>query len=393
MIVITFLRNLVGYVCFRAYGGFADRFLNLCTKENISLWNIQNIGGRITACTYIKDYLRIRGVAKKSGMRVMCIEKKGLPFFIRQNKKRVGLLIGAVASFLIVFTLSQFVWSVSVVGNTTLENEYILETFEKYGIKVGTKITKEEMEYATNMAMKEIDSLSWATVNKKGSVAVIEVRERTQAPQMYDASKPTNLVASEDGVVLSVDVLYGKEEVKAGSAVTKGDLLIGGVVTHRDGTETLIHADGYVKALVRKNGSFSFNDFTYYNQSDSAARKVFFFFGVQIPIGKAVSQDFYTEHKSFAESDKNLLPLGIITQYGASFSTEKTDLSDSLKDKMSLFGCALNCKNMLDYCNIKKSVIKENDTTDVKGYSFYAECEQEIGKLQEIYVEKNNDTE
>lgn len=389
MIVVSFLRSLVGYVCFRAYGGLADRFLNLCTRDNISLWNIQNVGGRITACTYIKDYIRIRKAAKKSGMRVMCIEKRGLPFFIRQNKKRVGLLVGIAASCVIVFVLSQFVWSVSVVGNTTLENEYILETFEKYGIKVGTKITKEEIEYATDMAMKEIESLSWATVNKKGSVAVIEVREKTQAPQMYDASKPTNLVASEDGVVLSVDVLYGKEEVKPGSAVTKGDLLIGGVVTHRDGTESLIHADGYVKALVRKNGSFSYRDFTYYELTDSASRKVIFFFGIKIPIGKAVTGNFYTEHKSFAESDKNLLPLGIITEYGANFSTEKTDLSDSIKNKAALFGCALNCKNMLEYCNIKKAVIEENDTS----FSFYAECEQEIGKLQEIYVEKDNDTE
>ncbi len=389
MIVITFLRNLVGYVCFRAYGGFADRFLNLCTSENISLWNIQNVGGRITACTYIKDYLRIRKAAKKSGMRVMCVEKRGLPFFIRQNKKRAGLFVGIAASLIAVFMLSQFTWSISVVGNTTLENEYILEIFEKYGIKVGTKITKEEIEYAVDMAMKEIETLSWAAVNKKGSVAVIEVREKTQAPQMYDASKPTNLVASEDGVVLSVDVLYGKEEVKPGSAVTKGDLLIGGVVTHRDGTESLIHADGYVKALVRKNGSFSYNDFTYYSLTDSDSRKVIFFFGIKIPLGKVAVYDFRTEHKSFAESDKNLLPLGIITEYSASFSTEKTDLSDSVKNKTALFGCALSSKNMLEYCDIKNGVVEKTDT----GYLFYAECEQEIGKLQEIYVEKDNDTE
>jgi len=138
------------------------------------------------------------------------------------------------------------------VGNISLDDDYLLDTFEKYGVCVGSRISSVDTELAAQSAMSDIEKLSWASVNLKGSVMVIEVREKTDAPEIYDDKTPTNLVAGEDGVILSIDVLYGNEEVKPGSAVLKGDLLISGMISHPDGSESVIHADGYVKALVKK---------------------------------------------------------------------------------------------------------------------------------------------
>ena len=84
--IIEFLRYIFGYINFKAYGGLADRFLNLCTRDGIPLWNIKNVKGNISASTTINGYLAIRRPAKKSGMRVMAIEKKGLMFFLKRNK-------------------------------------------------------------------------------------------------------------------------------------------------------------------------------------------------------------------------------------------------------------------------------------------------------------------
>lgn len=103
--IIEFLRYLFGYINFRAFGGFADRFLNLCTKENIPLWNIKNTDGRISASTTIGGYLAIRRPARKAGMKVRALEKKGLVFFLKRNKIRVGILVGAAASAVIFLRL------------------------------------------------------------------------------------------------------------------------------------------------------------------------------------------------------------------------------------------------------------------------------------------------
>ncbi len=390
MLIIQIIRYLFGYINFRAFGGFADRFLNLCTRDGIPLWNIKNVKGNISASTTIAGYLSIRKPARKSGMKVMVLDKKGLIFFLKRNKIRVGILVGALICVCITIILSQFIWSVSLVGNVELEDDFLLSSFERYGVKVGAPIRVLEDEIAQSV-VSEIETLSWAAINRKGTAVVIEVREKTIAPKMYDDKTPTNLVASEDGVILSIDALYGNEEVKPGSAVVKGDLLISGVVTHKDGKENTIHADGYVKALVKRKNTFSGNDFSLFVQTKENLRKSLFFFGIRIPLGKAVSKDFYTEHKSFIESEKILLPLGIITEYGAEFSDEPLQTDDETKEMLALWKSANYVKELLGFSDVRKSAVTRNVTQSGIQFVFQGDCVQEIGVLQEIYVEKSND--
>ena len=389
--IIQFLRYLFGYINFRAFGGFPDRFINLCTKEGIPLWNVRNINNNITASTTVQGYLSIHTVARKSGMRVISTDKVGLKYFMRKHKTRVGILAGAVLSVIIISILTQFVWSVSVVGNTTLEEDVILSTFEKYGVRVGVPASSIDNDEVASLVMNEIESLSWVSVNMKGSVVVIEVREKTEAPEIYDASKPTNVIASEDGVILSIDVLYGNEEVKPGSAVIKGDLLISGVVAHKDGSEKTIHADGYVKALVKKKRVSSDTDFSIYDIENEKTRNLIFFFGLKIPLGTMLKDGYFTEHNSFIESDKNLLPVGIITQYGACISEEKATVNASMQEKLALFSNAVYVRELLEYSEIRNSKTVSLETENAVQYEISAQCEQEIGTLQEIYVEKTDD--
>lgn len=382
---------MCGYINFRAFGGFADRFINLCIQNKIPLWDIRNIDGRISASTTISGYLSIKGPARKSGMKTLVTEKKGLIFFLKKHKKRVGILLGAVISAVIITVLTQFVWSISVIGNTDLSDEYILSAFEKHGVKVGMPISEIDLVEIAAQVSQETEELSWTAVNRKGSALVIEVKERVEKPEMYDSQTPTNLVASEDGLILSIDILYGSAEVKVGSAVTKGDLLINGVILHRDNSETLIHADGHVKALTKKHITASSSDFSVFSPVNSKKRKVLFFFGMKIPLGKSVPESFFTQHNSFLESGEKLLPLGIITQHGASFSETETEITEKMQNKLALFSCALYAESLLDCAEIRRSNVGAKTEGNGIFYDFYAECEQEIGTLQEIYVEKTSD--
>lgn len=393
MIIIQILRYIFGYINFRAYGGFSDRFLNLCTRYGIPLWNIKNVKGNISATTTVDGYLSIRKAVKKSGMKTIVLEKKGLKFFLRKNKIRVGILIGAVIFVCIIAILTRFVWSVSLVGNVDIEEEQLLSAFEKYGVKVGSPISDLDEKEIAKKVVGEFDNLSWAAVNRKGTSVVIEVREKVIAPDMYDDKTPTNLVAEEDGVIISIDALYGEEEVKPGTAVTKGDLLISGIITHPDGTESFIHADGYVKAQVKRNKEFEGSNFLIYEPVNEKKQKSLFFFGVRIPFGSSVGENFFTEHKSFLESEKSLLPVGIITQYSAEFSKDPLQADERTRDILALWDNACYINELLDFNDITKSSVTLKKTKNGNCFAFWGECEQEIGVLQEIYIEKNGDNE
>lgn len=389
--IIEFIKYILGYIDFKAYGGLADRFLNLCTREKIPLWNIKNINGVIFARTTVTGYLSLKSPARKSGMKLLALDKKGLKFFLERNKSRLGILVGIIVFFCVITVLSKFVWSISVVGNSTLDSDYIISAFENHGVKVGARISQIDAKDVAQDVVGEIPNLSWAAVNRKGSVIVIEVREKVVAPEIYDDKTPTNVVASEDGVILSLDVLYGTEETKPGWAVTKGDLLISGIVTRADGKEIFIHADGYIKALVKKKQTFSHNDITLHKIKNENKRKSIFFFGIKIPLGLKTPDTFYTQHKAFLKSDETLLPLGIITEYGAEYFEENLEKSDSLKEKIALYSNAEYVKNLMEYSEIQKSTVKLIQKNGETVCELSADCVQDIGELQEIYIEKNGD--
>lgn len=68
--LVTLLRRIFGYVEFYASGGFAERFINLCTLNGINLWDVKNDGVKVYACTDFDGYKRIKKCARGSGMRL-----------------------------------------------------------------------------------------------------------------------------------------------------------------------------------------------------------------------------------------------------------------------------------------------------------------------------------
>ncbi len=391
MLIINFFRYIFGFVKFKSFGGLTERFLNMCDSENIPLWNIQTKNGEITAFTSAEGYKRIRSVSRKNGMVTRIENKKGFRFFLTKHKARSGFAVGAVAIVLIMVTLSQFVWRIDVIGNVNVDSEEILSAFEDYNVKIGAKIDSLELKDITESVISNMPSLSWASVNKKGSVLCIEVREKREIPKMYDASNPTNVVASEDGVIISSDVLQGTEEVKVGSAVCKGDLLISGVIKLRDGGEQLLHADGFVRASVNNTFKTSTQSVKLLPLKNIKKQTEIFFFGFVIPLGSNVKSDITGSSMAFLKSGEAILPIGLIHNTGFDFDDKTNDISQDVQNTTCLFLCAEHIKKLTDTAEVKSTKITKTKTGHNISYTLLSVCEKDIAELQEIYVEKTND--
>ena len=94
MLILRLFRYLLGYVRFAAWGGFPERFINLCEHNRILLWDVRSRDGVITACTDRSGYKRMRCAARRSGMRLRIKKKCGMPFFLNRHSRRVGIIIG-----------------------------------------------------------------------------------------------------------------------------------------------------------------------------------------------------------------------------------------------------------------------------------------------------------
>ena len=184
MFLAEAIRLFSGYVKFSAYGGFRERFVNLCDSGKIKLRSLGFNEKKLEGYVCAKDYKKLRPIAKKSGMKLSCVSKHGLPFFLFKNRNRVGLLIGAVFFAVFMCIMSLFIWNVETVGSEKISREEILCAASELGLKEGSFRPKTDVhELSDRLITKFSGRLLWAAVNINGSRAVIEVRDYIEKPE------------------------------------------------------------------------------------------------------------------------------------------------------------------------------------------------------------------
>ena len=245
-------RLLRGYAEFRASGGFAARFLNLCDAMRLHVWDLQFEGGDVCGRVSCRDYRRLRLAAGKAGMRLRCTGKRGLPFFLRRSRARWGLAVGAAVCAGLAVFLSGFLWSVET-GDVGAVNEQALRAAAaQIGLYPGAKKPSMNGEDLAVALRRQMDgALSWAAVNVRGCRAVLEAREAAALQTLPDPAfgAPCDLVADFDGLLLQLEVHSGEKKNAVGNGVKTGDLLISGTRLDREGKPHYYEARGVVTAL------------------------------------------------------------------------------------------------------------------------------------------------
>lgn len=385
MFIIRIIRYLTGCVTFEAVGGFPERFINLCTKSGIPLWDLRHMRGCVVGTTTIRGYKAIRDCVRRSGVRVHIKKKSGFPFITYRQKKRAGLVIGLAAAGILVVFLSTMVWTVSVEGNSTVSQEQIMTVFSELGVKMGARRKALDVKAIADEAVRRFDgALSWAAVNIDGSHAVIEVRESIPVPEIVDTSTPCNIVAAEDGVITKIQLYAGQEEIKIGSAVLKGDLLISGIKVNLDKTETLKHADGNVFAQIEKNIEGRCGD-VFSCESTAKIRYTLYFFGLKLPFGTSVGDENYYRVESYMQSGKTALPVGIIRERTCAYTQATAPESAEHRRLIAAKRFCDEYRAMRQTCTVLSGDFSYADEC----YSGTYQCEKQIGLKQEIFVEKN----
>lgn len=390
--VSRIFRLFSGYVRFCARGGFPERFINLCGKEQIPLWNISGGKREMYANTSLRGYRKIRSCARKSGMLPHIIKRRGFPFWLKSHKNRAGLLLGAAAGAALILYFSTMVWTIDVAGNEKISDEKILTVFEELGVRSGARKSKMDIDKLQADGLKKLPELSWLAVNVKGSSAVIEVRERVPKPKMAETGEPQNLVAARDGQIASVEVYEGKSAVKRGDEILKGELLVSGIVTNYDSSVTLCHARGRVTAYTRRTleSRQPYETEMLCKSGEYEKGISLTFFNLKIPVLKPrVKNDkTYTEIKRhFIKTDSARLPVGFIETevYGC----ENKNLTLSQNKALALASAELSGKELTELAGA--AVLSRNVTAEFTDSECILRgeyrCEETIAQDQKLDIE------
>lgn len=229
MFLIRLWHYLKGYVIIIVTGNCVERFINICTRRQILLWDVEQITpGSVSMKMSINGFKKSRTAARKSQCRVRIQSKKGLPYILTVYRKRRGFLAGILVFAILVYLMASIIWSIDIKGNSVVGTGAIIEQINDMGIYRGTLKRRINPKLIADTLMLKNSELSWVGVEIKGTRLIISVREGVEPPVVIPVDKPCHIIAERDGIVTSVKAKNGLELVKEGDTIIKGQILISG---------------------------------------------------------------------------------------------------------------------------------------------------------------------
>ena len=243
--MLQFIQYLKGYVCIRVWGYSPERFMNLCSNHDILLWNIENCGEYYTMCITVGGFRKLKGIVKKTGTKVAIQKRCGLPFFVPKMKRRKIFLIGLIGSLAFWMWMSTFIWAVDISGNYSISEDIFMDFLRENDIYVGMKRNKLNIEELEKRIRQDFGIVTWTSAKIDGTRLEIQIRENEVEmsteregeeekgeTQEEFGKNPygSDLVAEEDGVIVSMVTRKGVPKVGVGTKLKKGDSLVSGSV-------------------------------------------------------------------------------------------------------------------------------------------------------------------
>ncbi len=387
--MIQILRLIKGYVEFCAEGGFPERFINLCNIKGINLWNVKNDGVKVVAFTTEQEFQELKIPAENSGMTLKIIKSRGLKTFAKRHKWRCGVASGIIFAFCFWIFMSGFIWEVEVLATDGVNVEDFTESLAGLGVKIGARKSKIDIIQVQNQLMNEYNELLWVSLNIFGGKAQVEMSEFIEQKDITDIKTPINIVASKKGEIVLVKGYKGVNAVKEGDNVTKGSLLISGVVKNFDGSEYFTHAKGEVFAKTKNDEKIicSYKD-KVFTTAQNENRYYLYVFSLKIPLGLKTQGEFHTESKKLLKSGETILPFGIIRE--DNYTKFEKVIEYSPKQAM-LFGLLEGVQTKRDKYNkselksVKYSFIEEEGKGEIK---VKINCIEDIAEEREIMTEQ-----
>lgn len=371
--IIKFYRILFGYLRVRFDGDFKERILSLCAQNGITLWATRLKEEKIESNISVREFRRLRTIAKGKGIKAHIVKKRGVPFVTNRYKRRYGILAGVFAFFLIIGLMSDYIWIIDVNGNNKITDKYILSVCNSIGIKNGIRKDSIYPKIEREKLMLKLEGIAWASLNIEGSRLTVNVTETKEKDK--ETEKFSNLKANADGVIKKLDIVSGTSVVKVGQAVMKGDLLVSGIIETLDGTR-FVKSKGEIIALSQNEIVLKED----YKQKpliltgEIKSKYVLEIFGLKIPLYLGCEKGLYeaSQKQMKLKIFGTTVPVGM---YKKSFSFQKEQPIKYNYDKLCQ---RLENKLEKQLKNIEGArVIKKEFLEDGKGVTLKALIERE----------------
>lgn len=250
---------LGGYLLVRLNGFSPERFFNLCAANQIGLWGLCCEEGAYRFYITVRDFRRVRPLARKAQVRLRIAGRAGLPFFLYRNRRRKLFGVGIGLFFLVLAVMSRFIWNISIEGNRRFTDDTLLHYLDTLDIRYGRPRAGIDCDSLEEAIRGHYPDIIWVSARISGTRLLIKIKENEVMGKIpVKDESPRDLVAEKAGTISRMIVRSGKAQVSPGDAVEPGQLLVSGIVPILNDAEELVNerlvrADGDIYALVEES--------------------------------------------------------------------------------------------------------------------------------------------
>ena len=219
-----------GYVRLRFWGEDPERFLNLCAYHKVPVWNLVSREKMYEMNTSVEGFRRLKGICRKSRVKIKIIGKHGLPFFFYRNKKRKAFFLGFFLGLGILFLLSRHIWNIHVEGNVYNSTQTILNYLEELDVRHGVLKKDLDCSYIAAQMREKFPDITWVSAKISGSRLILEIKENGALEESKEAENtvPVDLTAQTSGTIVSMVTRQGTPLKRQGDTCAAGEVLVSG---------------------------------------------------------------------------------------------------------------------------------------------------------------------
>ena len=237
--MVGIISSVKGYVRMRVSGISVERFINLCGRRNILLWDVVRKEGYWEMCISVKAFRMLRPIVRKTGTKVVITERCGLPFFIHKLGTRKIFVAGLILSFVFWYSSANFIWKIEISGNLKITEEQLKDYLSENQVVIGAPKKRIDIEQLEKNIRMEFSEITWTSIKFDGTVLYLEIKEN-DGIKVTDKEEEGayDLVSHVDGEIYSIVVRSGVPKVKQGDLVSPDTVLVEGKIPvyNDDGT-------------------------------------------------------------------------------------------------------------------------------------------------------------
>ena len=403
--MLKILHFILGRLYFEVKGYQTERFLNLCAKNHLVLWQLKPTRDGYVFFIRKSSYQMLMTLAKKANVELILQGQKGLPYFLKEHRKRKILLFSVFLCGLMILSFSQFLWEITVSGEEIYSESDILKYVTDNYYRFGTLKYQIDCDALEEHLREDYDEIAWVSCSIQGTRLHIEIKETLDRKTKQNPKKPCDIVANKSGIITKMAVKSGTPLVSVGDSVKKGTTMISGLIYYYSDDFTVtqtdrIKADGEIimrtKEIYHNTIPTEYYEKVITNKVKQIKNLYFGQYQLDFPAKKRKDHtNIVTNRKSLRIGSSFYLPVGVTTQIVEEYQPDKKILtakeaktrlkkqldqylSKKTKQGVKIVHCEEHYQKKQNQFEIEASIIKEESAGKIRNIKKLTKKQEEL---------------